>query len=349
MSCSVSSRVRSTPLALAGVLGCVLMTGALAAGQGGRPIEFSAPSGAMTVTNANQFTIKQPAEELLRQSFREGLLGSLDIFGVKSSLSGVAVPAVLPPASPPVQNQRVKELLERRKNWAFMTPDDFKNEQTMEELLKLQKYDRDGQEEKKQSPIERYYESLVREKLGNTNRLADAFAEAQDSRKEDVFSPGTGPAQQGNSVLQTESRLRNLFGSETASAFSLRGGDDGLFSRFSSSAEPVSMERTPAQKAWLEEFKQLLEPRLPVAPPAALANPFNAQPDVASPASVLSAQPRPVVSPLFGSVKAEVGTRPGGFPAMDAGSAGSSSFAPALSAEPARVAPPVLTIPKRKF
>ena len=349
MSRLLSSRVRSFYPALGGVLVCALMTSALAAAQRGRPIEFSAPTHEGAVTNASQAAAKQPQDELLQQTLREDLLGSLGIFGTKGSLNGVPAGPLRPPASPPVQNQQVKELLERQKNWAFMTPDDFKNEQTLEELLNLQKYDRDGQEEKKQSPLERYYGSLDREKLGNTNRLADSFAQSQDGRRDDVLSPPHDPAQQGNPLLQTESRLRNLFGSETDSAFSLGGSSGGFFSGFSGSAEPVSMERTPAQKARLEEFKQLLEPRLPVAPPAALANPFSLQHDLASPASVLNTQPRPVVRPLFGSVNAEVGTRPGGLPGINAGAFGPSSFAPALPAEPPRVAPPVLTIPKRKF
>jgi hypothetical protein len=344
-----SSRVRSLCQALGGALVCAVLTSALVAGPRGRPIEFSALTNEGFVTNASQATAKQPQDELLQQTLQEELLGSLGTFGTEGSLSGMPAGPLRPPASPPVQNQQVKELLERRKNWAFMTPDDFKNEQTLEELIQLQKYDRDGQEEVKQSPLERYYRSLDSEKLGNANRLAGSFAQSQDGRRDDMFSPPHGPAPQGNPLLHTESRLGDLFGSETDSAVLLGGSRDGFFSGFSGSAEPVSMERTPAQKARLEEFKQLLDPRLPVAPTVVLGNPFSPQPDLASPASMLGAQPHPVVRPLFGSANAEVGTRPGGLSGINVGASGPSSFAPVLPAEAPRAAPQALAIPKRKF
>jgi hypothetical protein len=349
MSRLLSSRVRSFYLALGGALVCALMTGVLAAGQRGRPIEFSAPTNEGPATNAGQPGAKLVPDELLQQELQEDLLGSLGIFGAKGSLNGESAGPLHPPTRLPAQNQRAKELLERHKNWAFRTPDDFNSEQTLDEHFKFQKDDHVGLEEKAQSPLERYYESLDRKKLGGTSRQTDSFSEPQDNRRDDEFSSSHDPAEQDNALLQTEKRLRNLFSSDSASGFSARGYNASIFYGLSGSSERIPVERTPSQDARMEEFKQLLEPRFPVTPPAALANPLNPQPGLAGPASVLGTQPNPVGSPLFGSVNAEVGTRSGGLPGMNAGSASPSSFSPVLPAEPPRVASPVLTIPKRKF
>jgi hypothetical protein len=349
MSLLRSSRARCLPCFLGGALVCLLVTGALAAGQRGRPIEFSAPARAATAAKAHPALAKKPQDEWLQQNLQADLLDSLGLFGNRGSLSGTSTEVLRPPTTPPAQNERVKELLERRKNWALMTPEDLKNEPTLEELLNVQQYDRDGQKVKKQSPVERFVERQEREKLGNVGRRTDALAENRDGSTDEFLSPSANIVQPGSPFGQTESRLRNLFGVEPASALSHRGGSDGFLPGFSGSVEPAFPGRTTPQKARLEEFKQLLEPRLPVAPPSASANPLHSQLGPASPPSVLNTQPHQVVRPLFGTGDAVAGASSGAFPGVNAGAAGASSFTPALPAEPPRVAPPVLTIPKRKF
>jgi hypothetical protein len=140
-----------------------------------------------------------------------------------------------------------------------------------------------------------------------------------------------------------------LLSAEPTSGLPVRGGSGDFPPGFSGFVEPAFPGRTTPQKARLEEFKQLLEPRLPVAPPTALANPLHSPLGPASPPSVFDSQPRAGVSPLFGRDSAAAGAGSSALPGVNAGAAGASSLTPALPAEPPRVAPPVLTIPKRKF
>jgi hypothetical protein len=344
MSCRFSKHGCGFPLVLSGVLACVWVAGARAAGQRGRPIEFSAPGGE-AATTVNQFSPKQLQDEILQRKLEEARPGSLDIFGNGNSLGGVATEAPRLPVSPPVQNKRVKELLDRHKNRAFLTPDDLKSEPTLEEMFKLQKHDRNGQEEQDQSSVEQYYDSLDRKQAGSTNRLADRFADRPDNRRDDNFASVNDSARPDDLPLQTESKVKDLLNSDTTPA-TWSGGSGGIFSSLFGSARALPVERTLAQKARMEEFKQLLEPRFPLTPPTAFAKPMNPQFGLASPALLPGVSPDLTTEPLFGGGNAGVGGLPGGPSGLNALSSGPSSFAPVA---PVQVAPPALTIPRRKF
>ena len=349
MSCLVPNRLHSFLLAAGGVLACALTADSAGAGQRGQPIQFSAPRDEVTSTNISQLRKKQLQDELLKQQLKEDLVGSLDLFSAKDSLGGVAARPVRPPVPSPAQNQRIKQMLELRKNWVFMMPGDLKNEPTLEELFKLREYDRDGQERKELSPLERFYESLDRERLGATNRVGDRFAGSHENRRDDSFFPRANADPLGNPPLQTETKLKELFDKESGLALLPRRNGGSIFSDLFGSTELGQMERTPAQKARLEEFKQLLEPRSPFGAPATTANSLSTLPGALSPASILSATPRPVVEPLFGSISAGVGTSPAGFRDSNAKASGQSSLAPAPPREAARMPQPILPPPKRRF
>src|SRR5512137_1118385 len=100
-------------LAVSGVL-----VGSAQAGsrESGRSIEFSAPRSDEVTTNLHQLTSKKNGLKQLE----EDLYRPLQSFAPKSSLEGVVAPPVRPPSSSVIESKRVKELLERRKNWVFM-------------------------------------------------------------------------------------------------------------------------------------------------------------------------------------------------------------------------------------
>jgi hypothetical protein len=349
MSCLVSNWFHGFLLALGSVVACSLTTDSVCAGQRGRPIQISASQGEVTSTNVNQLRTKQLREELLKQQLKEDWIGFLDIFGSRGSLSGVAPPPIRPPAAPPAQNKQIKRLLEREKNWAFMTTDDLKEEQTVEEIFKLRHYDHGGQQHKELSSPGRYYESLGRDRFGGTNRLGERFAGSFDARKDDAFSALDNATLLGTPLFQTENKLKDLFDYNAGQTSFLRRNSAGIFSDLFGAAELWQTERTPAQKALLDEFKQLLETRSPLAAPVAAAGAFSVQADLTRSMSVLGVQPRPTVEPLFGSINAGTGARPAALPDLNAKAPGQSSLAPTLPAEAARPPSATLTFPKRKF
>ena len=116
-------------VAVISLLPCGAQTGGR---QRGRSIEFSEPKSDEVTTNLHQLTSKKDGLKQLE----EDLYAPLQMFTPKSSLEGVAAPLPRPPAGSVIQSKRAKELLERRKNWVFMTPEDLLAGPTVEEILK---------------------------------------------------------------------------------------------------------------------------------------------------------------------------------------------------------------------
>src|ERR1035441_1606605 len=91
------------------------------------------------------------------------------MFTPKSSLEGVVAPPPRPPAESVIQSKRVRELLERRKNWVFMTPEDLLAGPTVDDILKTPQYDANGEEKKELSPMLAYYRRLAAKRTARDN------------------------------------------------------------------------------------------------------------------------------------------------------------------------------------
>src|SRR6266436_5241183 len=136
--------------------GSFLPTSGVYAGekQRGRPIEFSDRKTDAVTTNLNQMGSQKNG---LRQ-LEDDLGKPFQTFSPKSSLDGIFTPPMRPSGGPVIPSKRAKELIERQKNWVFMNPDDLSGGLTEEEIFKLRKYDKDGQEKKETSALERFME-----------------------------------------------------------------------------------------------------------------------------------------------------------------------------------------------
>src|SRR6266853_3293027 len=127
----------------------------------GRPIEFSDPKSAEITTNLNQLSTKRGGlrdlEVDLTKSFQQG-------FSSRSSLDGIAEQQIryYSPA-PIIRIKKAKELLEREKNWALMSPEDLTRGPTPEEIFNLPDYGPDGKEKKTRSAVELFYERQERD------------------------------------------------------------------------------------------------------------------------------------------------------------------------------------------
>lgn len=73
------------------------------------------------------------------------------------------------PAAPILHDQRMKKMLEDRKNWTLMTPAEIIGVTPTEELLQPPERDATGREKKQQTQLERYLERENRPRGGLTN------------------------------------------------------------------------------------------------------------------------------------------------------------------------------------
>lgn len=325
----------------------------------GRAIELSEPASNELLTNFNRLAAKQNG----RKQLEDDLLRPQRLFSPNDSLGGIiAPPFSLPAPGPAVRSTRVQELLERRKNWIFMSPEDLTSAPSAEELLKLPEYDRDGQVKKKLSPLERYYQNLDRGRNPATtkNKFQDddvfglrnrnASRDAAGSR-DDANSFGDGKEKEGTvkGVFDADSDRNGLVPS--------RGGFSDVFGL--ANVKPL-VDHDDRQKARMREFNQLLglPPSLPATGPAP-GNPLGQLNDPA---------PQPALQPGAGLYGKSSSSGPGGFgqppgafnplaiPGVNSGANpnafGQFSFSPALpKVEQPRATPPqpAFTAPKRPF
>jgi hypothetical protein len=342
-------------LAWGGLLVCSAQTGGK---ERGRAIEFSEPRNDEVTTNLHQLTNKKDS---LRQ-LEEDLYQPLQSFSSKGSLEGVAAPLPPgPPAGPVIQSKRARELLERRKNWEFMRPEDLMAEPTVEEILQAPQYDAEGRRKEDLEPIERYYQRLAGKRPGGKSPNP-----AKDD--DDLFgSPGKAKprdeiASQDDSNLpsglrETAQALKQLSKSDISGDPFARGSVRGDSSDiFGLGDNMPSKEQMADHQKLMNEYHSIVDPSW--HPPAVtdLANPAAGLTDAgqaqrnAAAGLAGSSSPAPhtglaaqwdVLNPLLG---------PAGLPDVNAQALGQSRPAPPLPAVGTpTVAAPSFTAPKRTF
>ena len=308
------------------------------------------------MTNLHQLTIKKDGLKEMEEGHYRPLPSSTS----QSSLDGVAAPLPSGPAPTVIQSKRVKELLDRRKNWVFTRPEDLLAEPTLEEILRAPEFGKDGREKKPVPALEQYYERLA------TKRPA---ANRPDQRKDDELF---GPVKKSSSSDETAAHddsdlpsglnesaqaLKKLFELDTGGGLSAREGTRSRFSDpFGLGDNTLSKEQVLEHNKLMDQFNSTLDPswHRPTA-----ANPFNQSfglPEAGQPkkslAAGLASSPGPaphtgldsqrdVLNPMLG---------PAGLPDVNARALGQTR--PALappSVEAPKVATPTFTAPRRAF
>jgi hypothetical protein len=202
---------------------CVLAAGATAflafgspgADTGrGRSIEFSEPRSAETITNLNQLTTKKDSLKQLEAD----LYKPFQSIAPKTSLDGFY--------DPPPQRQvrrlskQAKEKLEKQRDWIFVDPDDASAGPTAESIFNLPQYDENGQEKKKLSVFEQYYQNEERkrtEKAKAKSKAEELLNSDKDSDLRDDSS-SNGDRKSSNGSGDREQGLYKLFGNDQKSA-----------------------------------------------------------------------------------------------------------------------------------
>jgi hypothetical protein len=204
-------------LACSGLSVCTVQAGGK---ERGRSIEFSEPKSDEVTTNLHQLTSRKDSLKQLE----EDLSKSLRPFSSRSSLDGVPQAPPRQPTGPVVPSKRAKELLERRKNYPFMRPEDLLKEPTVEEVLKVPEYGPDGQEKQKVSALEQYYHRLDAKRAANRKigQVTDEALYGTPGKSKPAGNPVVHyelnmPAD----VKESEQALKKLFGSDSTDSGSL--------------------------------------------------------------------------------------------------------------------------------
>ncbi|HOX59543.1 MAG TPA: hypothetical protein P5205_02125 [Candidatus Paceibacterota bacterium] len=248
--------------------------------QQGRRIEFSEPKSFEVMTNLQQLATKKDGLKHLE----EDLYKPLQTFTPKSSLDGVAAPLRRTLAPSAIQSKRVKELLERRKDWVFMTPEDLLAAPTVEQILKTPESEERSHTKEELLPMERYYQRLVREQALRVNPAL----EKDNERFSPSWQPNAPEAASAKDEMDLPSGLKESAEAlmkvfESGKSESPFGQDSSLGSLsdpFGLARKERSKDQVLQHKRLMDEYRTIVDPtwRPPTAanaldPALALAGP----------------------------------------------------------------------------
>jgi hypothetical protein len=233
-------------------------------GAAGRKLEVSKPRNSDTVTNLHQLNDQEDGLKRLEDQ----LMKPLSSFSSESSLGGSPAPINRPQAGPVIRNKRAQEKLDREKNWAYLNPSDLSAPPSLEELLGVPEFDKNGQPKKKGTAIEKYYDDQAR-KYSGTNLVQARFGEENFFGSRSPDDPRAGGAQPDEDsslpegLRESERGLRKLFdGSLTGSPFASEPSHSTFSDIFGlgTASPPDALQGGGHPKDWQQMFES------PVAP-----------------------------------------------------------------------------------
>jgi len=182
----MSCRLSNSQCRLA-VAACALMAGLYSQGQ---PAPAQTPATATNSHSNSQFRRYIPKNDPLKQ-LEEDLFQSFQSMPPSGPLDETMSGQPQPAASHPI-SKKAQMLEERRKNWAFMTPEELMGVTTPEEMANPAGDGKDGDQKKPLSLIEQYYQRQEHpEKLTSKSDQAEPFGiEKKRSAKEDSLLSG---------------------------------------------------------------------------------------------------------------------------------------------------------------
>ena len=322
----------------------------------GRAIDFSEPRSDEVATNLHQLTNKKDGLKQLE----EDLYAPMQMFTPKSSLDGVPAPPIRPPATSALPSKRAKELLERRKNWIFMSPEDLLAGPTVDDILKTPRYDANGQQKKELEPIDRYYQRLATKRPGTKNinqstgdELFGSTKTATPRDKLDLRDDANLPI----GIKESAAALKQLTESEQGVDRSGQSAPHGTYSdTFGLGSAAPTKDQKLSHKTYMDEYRALLDPGWQSS---AAASSGSSLPNLAAttrptgrPAASLGGLPTlathngldaqmNVTHPLLG---------PAGLPDVNAQALGQPRLAPVVPrVETPKLVAPTFTAPRRVF
>jgi hypothetical protein len=223
------------------------------------PTELSGVRSGNAITNSPSF---KPKQNGLRQ-LEQDLFKPFENFSPKGSLDGAYVPSMPQPqpAAPAVQSKRAKELLERRRDWVFETPEEILANTSTDDVMNRREKDKEGDDKVKLSPLERFYERLYgkekkrfaqkgkkREDISDTGKPA-MLADDSEADDDSDLPLGVRETQREMKKLLAPKERKEDSSSEPASAFS---------DVFGLGKNMRSHEEMEMQKKRMDRYKELV-------------------------------------------------------------------------------------------
>lgn len=243
-------------------------------------IQFSKPANQDPAATANANAIMPSASHKAPSAFN----APTSLFGNSGATASFDIlPGSPPPAMPNPNAAQWQKVLENRKNWSLMTPEQILGIPTPESILGVT----DPQEDPKLSPEERFLRRQERQEqagITNASLRSDAFLWHNDDENRGLFqspdannplanAPGGSSQSQGIAGL-----IRNsspFFNQTTKSLADMNQRMDSTWEHPFGSPEPMP-KATPEQLSGMERFRALMEPTPPQTPSAAPG--FSSQP-----------------------------------------------------------------------
>lgn len=171
------------------------------------------------------------------------------------------------------QSKRAKELLERRRDWVFMTPEDLLGAPTVEEILKLPEYGPDSLQKKDLPAMERYYQSLLSKPTSKSEPSLTKEEEwlnfaIEPTRREIAPDSDSEELNLPDGIREIAEAVRNAFESTRSDP---PASDPTPLSSFSDpfrlATKPRSQEKLLEHQKLMDEYRTIVDPSW--RPPAA--------------------------------------------------------------------------------
>jgi hypothetical protein len=308
-------------------------------------------------TNSSSFKPKQNGLKQLEQD----LFRPFETLAPKGSLDGAFVPSMQAPqpAAPSVQSKRAKEMLERRRDWVFETPEEILAGPSSDDKWNRRDQDKESDDRLKLSPLERFYDRLYnKEKKGPKGNKLDKLS---DSRKSGILpddSEADDDADLPLGMRETQREMRKLLApKDRKEGSSSEPSRDGFSDIFGLGKNTRSHEELEMQKERMDRYRELVG--LPVTPRLAsdplkqfrdMVGLSHKSPDLSPTMDTLGGLPQ---QNIFGAQSGSAAVAPNTSLLPDGAKIHTTpSLAPALpKIEPPKTLPPPVTFgaPRRAF
>jgi hypothetical protein len=282
---------RAPSLVMAVILACA-GTSALGQGKQAAPATVRASTGE---TNSNG-----TLESRGLKDFEQSIFKPFRSLEPEGSLDPVMQQ---PQGPPPVQNKRVKEAVERRKDWAFMTPEEILNVKNDENALNSSASAKDGDTKQELSPMDRYFQRLYgveRKPEKSKPQKKESFGhDALDSSSRDFDDGDDSSTGLPESVRETQRNLKKS--REARKDLEARNSSSGLFTDvFALERKKPTLEEERVERERMEAYRKSLGLD-PTPTFGTTFSPMSADPKdpyrIALPPALMSSAPSSSVAP----------------------------------------------------
>jgi hypothetical protein len=217
-------------------------------------------------TNSQSFKPKQNGLKQLEQD----LFKPFETIAPKGSLDGAFVPPAPEPRAPTpaIQSKRVKELLERQRDWVFETPEEILATPSAKDAMTGRDKERHGNDDSKLSPMERFYERLYSKDKKETTRKGSKGNKRDEGygyagQRDDPEADDDADLPLG--IRETQREMKRLFAPKERKGDSSADPSKSVFSDvFGLGKNTQSREEMEIQRERMDRYKELIG--LPVMP-----------------------------------------------------------------------------------